>query len=77
MAFTALNWASGILALSRPVYYWTVAIGLIPGTYVFSVVPDVLEHGASVAVLVGLALAVMAALLALSLVRIRRSRPPP
>jgi hypothetical protein len=35
MAFT-INWASGILALSRPAFYWTVAAGLLPGTGVFT-----------------------------------------
>jgi uncharacterized membrane protein YdjX (TVP38/TMEM64 family) len=72
MAFTAINWASGILALSRPVFYWTVAAGLVPGTFVFSVVPEILERGTSVASLIGLAVAVMAGLFGLSYVRLRR-----
>ena len=42
MAFTAINWASGILALSRPVFYWTVAVGLVPGTWVFTMAPELL-----------------------------------
>ena len=75
MAFTALNWASGILALSRPVFYWTVAVGLVPGTYLFSVVPEVLRRGTSVAGLLGLAAAVMIALFGLSYARLRRSAP--
>jgi len=77
MAFTAINWASGILALSRPVFYWTVAVGLVPGTFVFSVVPEVLERGSSVATLVGLALAVMIVLFALSYRRLRGSTSGP
>lgn len=42
MAFTAINWASGILALSRPVFYWTVAVGLVPGTWLFTMAPELL-----------------------------------
>lgn len=72
MAFTALNWASGILALSRPVFYWTVALGLVPGTYVFSAVPELLESGGSAARLAGAAIAVMAGLLAVAYRRSRR-----
>jgi len=53
MAFTAINWASGILALSRPVFYWTVAVGLVPGTWVFTMAPELLlDHGARTTVVV-------------------------
>lgn len=76
MAFTAINWASGMLALSRPVFYWTTAAGLIPGTYVFTVVPELLESGASTAKLILLAVAVMAGLLAMSALRFRRVAEP-
>ncbi len=73
MAFTAINWASGILSLSRPVFYWTTAVGLIPGTYVFTVTPDLLDSGASATRLVVIALAIMTGLLAISYLRLRRS----
>ncbi len=72
MAFTAINWASGILALSRPVFYWTTAAGLVPGTYVFTVVPDLLRSGASTAKLVGIASAAVVGLLGVSFLRMRR-----
>ena len=72
MAFTAINWASGILALSRPVFYWTTAVGLIPGTYVFTVVPDLLQSGASTATLVGIGTAAAVGLLGVSFLRMRR-----
>lgn len=74
MAFTAINWASGILALSRPVYYWTTAVGLLPGTYVFTVVPEVLQAGRKTALLVGLGFAVTFGLLAVSVLRVRATR---
>ncbi len=74
MAFTAINWASGILELSRPVFYWTTAVGLVPGTYVFTVAPDILASGAGTTRLVVLALAIMGGLLAMSYLRIRRLR---
>jgi len=74
MAFTAINWASGILALSRPVFYWTTAVGLIPGTYVFTMVPQLLESGASTARLAALATAVAIGLLSVSYLRIRKTR---
>lgn len=72
MAFTAINWASGILRLSRPVFYWTTAVGLLPGTFVFTVTPEILRNGASTTVLVLVAVAVMAALFGLSVARVRR-----
>lgn len=71
MAFTAINWASGILALSRPVYYWTTGVGLIPGTFIFTVVPGVLEDGGSAALLIGLGFAVVLLLLGVSYLRMR------
>lgn len=74
MAFTAINWASGILALSRPVYYWTTGVGLIPGTYVFTVVPGVLEDGGSAGLLIGLGFAVVLLLLGVSYLRMRSPR---
>lgn len=74
MAFTAINWASGILALSRPVFYWTTAAGLVPGTYVFTVVPHLLESGASTARLIAIAVAVAVGLLAMSFLRVRRTK---
>jgi len=73
MAFTAINWASGILALSRPVFYWTTAAGLVPGTYVFTVVPELLRSGASTAKLVGIAGAAVIGLLGVSFLRMRRT----
>jgi len=72
MAFTAINWASGILALSRPVFYWTTAVGLVPGTYVFTLVPDLLRSGASTAKLVGIGTAAAIGLLGVSYLRMRR-----
>jgi len=72
MAFTAINWASGILALSRPVFYWTTAVGLMPGTYVFTIAPELLENGATMWTLILLALAVAGGLLGVSWLRLRR-----
>jgi len=73
MAFTAINWASGILALSRPVFYWTVAVGLVPGTWVFTMVPELLADAeATTALAVGM-VAVMVGLFGVSWVRVRRS----
>ena len=72
MAFTAINWASGILALSRPTFYWTVAVGLVPGTYVFALAPELLERGPSLGLVVGGLMALMAGLFALSYLRLRK-----
>jgi uncharacterized membrane protein YdjX (TVP38/TMEM64 family) len=74
MAFTALSWVSGILALSRGVFYWTVAVGLVPGTYLITMAPELLRHGASAARLVALAAAAMLGLFAISYVRVVRRR---
>lgn len=72
MAFTAINWASGILALSRPVFYWTVAVGLVPGTWVFTMAPELLRDGRATRLLL-IAAVVMLALFGVSWVRVRRS----
>lgn len=74
MAFTALNWASGVLALSRPVFYWTTAAGVVPGTFVFTVTPHLLRERGSAALLVAVGFALALGLLAVSFLRIRRSR---
>lgn len=72
MAFTAINWASGILALSRPVFYWTVAVGLVPGTWVFTMAPELLLRPGGTARLLAIAAVVMVALFGLSWARVRR-----
>jgi uncharacterized membrane protein YdjX (TVP38/TMEM64 family) len=73
MAFTAINWASGILALSRPVFYWTVAVGLVPGTWVFTMAPEVLLDRRATSKLLVIAGVVMLVLLGLTWGRVRRS----
>ncbi|MGE0555781.1 MAG: TVP38/TMEM64 family protein [Gemmatimonadales bacterium] len=75
MAFTALNWASGILALSRPVFYWTTAVGITPGTLVFTVTPHLLERRGALAAIVIAASAAMVILIGWSIVRMRRPAP--
>lgn len=69
MAFTALNWVSGILALSRPVFYATTAAGLAPGTFVFAVTPGLIADRQSGLLLLGVGLAVAAALVSIAVVR--------
>lgn len=71
MAFTAINWASGILALSRPVFYWTVAAGLVPGTFVFTMAPGLLLDRSATTGLLLAAGAVMLLLFGLSWWRLR------
>jgi uncharacterized membrane protein YdjX (TVP38/TMEM64 family) len=73
MAFTAINWASGILALSRPVFYWTVAVGLVPGTWVFTMAPELLLDRRATTRLVVIAAVVMLVLFGLTWGRVRRS----
>lgn len=72
MAFTAINWASGILALSRPVFYWTVAVGLVPGTWVFTIAPELLLDRRATTRLLVIAGMVMLALFGLTWGRMRR-----
>jgi uncharacterized membrane protein YdjX (TVP38/TMEM64 family) len=76
MAFTALNWASGILALSRPVFYWTCAVGLVPGTFVLTITPSLLASRRWTALLVGSGVAVAVGLVWVSVRRVRRSGRP-
>lgn len=73
MAFTAINWASGILALSRPVFYWTVAVGLVPGTWVFTMAPELLLDRSATMRLLALAGVVMLVLFGATWARVRRS----
>jgi uncharacterized membrane protein YdjX (TVP38/TMEM64 family) len=72
MAFTAINWASGILALSRPVFYWTVAVGLVPGTWVFTMAPELLLDRSATTRLVVIAGVVVLVLFGVSWGRVRR-----
>ena len=72
MAFTAINWASGILALSRPVFYWTVAVGLVPGTWVFTMAPELLLDRGATTRLLAFAGGVMLVLFGASWARVRR-----
>jgi uncharacterized membrane protein YdjX (TVP38/TMEM64 family) len=72
MAFTALNWASGILALSRPVFYWTAAAGLVPGTFVLTITPHLLASARTTTLLVVLGFAIAVGLIWVSVRRVRR-----
>jgi uncharacterized membrane protein YdjX (TVP38/TMEM64 family) len=73
MAYTAINWASGILALSRPIFYWTTAVGLLPSTFVFTVTPSLLLNPRSTALLVTVGLVVALGLIGFSVYRARRA----
>ena len=73
MAFTAINWASGILALSRPIFYWTTAVGLVPGTFVLTITPSLLMSRRSTALLLGVGFAIALGLIGFSVYRARRS----
>jgi uncharacterized membrane protein YdjX (TVP38/TMEM64 family) len=73
MAFTAINWVSGILALSRPVFYWTVAVGLVPGTWVFTMAPALLLDRRATTRLLVIAGLVMLVLFGVTWGRVRRS----
>lgn len=37
IAFTALNWGIGLTACSRRRFFWTTAVGILPGTILFVV----------------------------------------
>ncbi len=37
VAFTAINWAAGVTRLRRWRFFWTTAIGILPGAVVFTV----------------------------------------
>ncbi|MEE8595620.1 MAG: VTT domain-containing protein [Gemmatimonadota bacterium] len=37
VAFTAINWAAGLTPLSRWTFFWTTAVGIIPGSILFTV----------------------------------------
>lgn len=37
VAFTAINWAAGLTPLGRWTFFWTTAVGIIPGAILFTV----------------------------------------
>ncbi len=37
VAFTAINWAAGLAPLSRWTFFWTTAVGITPGSILFTV----------------------------------------
>jgi uncharacterized membrane protein YdjX (TVP38/TMEM64 family) len=37
VAFTLINWAAGLTAISRRTFVWTTAVGIIPGCLVFTI----------------------------------------
>jgi uncharacterized membrane protein YdjX (TVP38/TMEM64 family) len=37
VAFTAINWVAGLTPLSRWTFFWTTAVGIIPGAILFTV----------------------------------------
>jgi len=71
MAFTALNWASGVLALSRMVFHLTMIFGLIPGTFIFTIIPHILSGGPGFWLYLALSAVVMIGLFAFSVLRLR------
>jgi len=47
VAFTAVNWGSGLTSISRWTFLWTTAVGILPGAVVFT------ASGAGISLLVG------------------------
>ena len=37
VAFTAINWVAGLTALPRWTFFWTTALGIVPGAILFTV----------------------------------------
>ncbi len=37
VAFTAINWAAGLTSLKRWTFFWTTAVGILPGAILFTV----------------------------------------
>ena len=70
IAFTAINWTAGLTALDRWTFFWTTALGIIPGAILFTV------SGSGLAALYGshpvLAIVLLLALLALAFLVHRR-----
>ena len=60
IAFTAINWGAGLTSVSRWRFFWTTALGIIPGAILFtasgSAVAALIERGAGPVGWVALAL---------------------
>lgn len=76
IAFTVVNWASGLTAIPRWTFAWTTAVGIIPGAIVFTLTGSGLGALYRREPAVGAALIILAAVVIVwSLVRPRRKRP--
>ncbi|MDH3290443.1 MAG: VTT domain-containing protein [Gemmatimonadota bacterium] len=76
IAFTVVNWASGLTAIPRWTFAWTTALGIIPGAIVFTLTGSGLGALYRRAPAVGGALIVLAVVvIAWSVIRPRRSTP--
>ncbi len=78
IAFTLVNWAAGLTTMRRATFLWTTALGIVPGTIVFTLSGTGLaafyrSNPALTAVLGGL----LAAVVVLTAYRYRRVGVPP
>lgn len=76
VAFTVVNWASGLTAIPRWTFMWTTALGIIPGAIVFTLTGSGLGALYRRVPAAGAALIVLAVVVIVwSVVRPRRKRP--
>lgn len=75
VAFTALNWGSGLTAVPRSRFVWTTAAGILPGVILFTVfgsaMPVLLRRQPWVTALGGMAVVIAVAVIS------ARARPQP
>ncbi len=74
ISFTAINWGAGLTRIPRRMFFWTTAVGILPGTFAFT------AWGVGLALLYqrlpALALILAGAALAVIVLAIRRYRRP-
>jgi len=70
VAFTAVNWAAGLTALRRSTFFWTTAVGILPGAVLFTAtgagLGTLLARLGGATLVVGVSLAILAAMIVLT-----------
>jgi uncharacterized membrane protein YdjX (TVP38/TMEM64 family) len=78
VAFTVLNWGLGLTACRRRTFFWTTALGIIPGTVVFVLTGEGLArlYARSPALAIALSVIALAAMIIIALRKRHAEKAP-